>query len=1549
MTTGTERSAPILPLGMDGARVKVGRVMVRRAGIRKVVLILLVLAVVAIGVLLALAPVIASRLAPGMIAGVGKSMKGSLKVRTVSFGWFSPASVQSLQIIDEQGVVAADVNVATDATLSKVVGQRWWSAKLLDFGTITVSGNVAVINEPDGTSNLQRALEPRTPTPASPTPAKTPGPASGAGPSGGGTGPNQFKALLKLDKVDATVKDRKADGTFTPEQGVKGLAGELNLDFTNAGPIVAKGSLSGASVGGSAGAPSATKVDVDAMITQTPSGIEGGTAKLTLTGAPMSLIDGIGGLGGALTQGVGPSADIVLDASGTMSAADARVDIRSAGVNGNLQLALKDGVLSAAAPAGSGGVGTTPGRANTITVASLEFLGLLPQLRGQVASTGKQVRLTKAPSAEFSIESLRVPVGKPGAGFDAKTMDLRGASAVLKARLSEMGGQVELDSDGTGGQPAQWKPFAVAPVEVTIDAPDFSKPIKVTAGTTATLEGKSAGDIAIEAIASGMLDGSGHLRALSGGSASIADDLSASVKVAGVNTALVQPLVTGMELPLDLGMDLGPTLDLNVVAKTSGVPGAGGASAALPPMDVNASVRSANASVDGVVRLDKGVLTTAQGKGVSVKVASAAPLAQRVLAAQGADAPATVGGRGQIELTINDLSAKIDALKGATPLKELAGTIGLSIADLSVTPRAAPGTAPAQPVVIESSKTTLVLAPGKAPALQGQAALRHENTPFSVTEDLTIDGLAGGSVPTVSGLGAIDAFAVSGTIGIKGLPRSVANVVPGAAQYGTGPLPSGQAGQIADMVRGLVGATADINLRLIAADANKGGGRLTQMQVTTAAQGVSLDAWVRTSATAVEISSMSLWAKVDPAKVNPILAASADGGASDPASKPMRLEQPFKVYALIEQPAMIPLKAGAGGSVEPDFAAAKNLTLRMPVEGDVVLSNIPGGASGNQTVRISNLNLSADVPLSGLGGEALAAAARVKAKASAEIKDGGGKQAAVLAADMAAAMNGSSPEALIKLAQVNSSVIDGVLGRPGLVTGALGETADVTVQAAPSGKTVTGRVEIVAPKLTGAKLAFVQDPDSVRLTEPATINWRPDASFLNGLLAPPGGKDGPRGGAGGGGMTVTQTAPVVMVLNRLAVSMSKAGTDTTPEVGPLKPGVFDLDLSLTTASLGVQVKQEGSSGGGAGGRATPAQNVPLTLEGIRVTARKTADALPGVDADIGIDKIIGGTNTAAGSSIKAKVTNLADARGVLTTSAAAVNADAKMTGFPTPLIDQLANQGGLLSELLGPTIDLTLRARNLSQAKTGSGNLDVTAVSPRANAKIKGDIKDGAFIQDGVVDATLIEIRPQLIQKLSGGVPLVESVEKTKEDKPALLTTEGLRAPIDGDLRKLNGQVKVDLGVARFTTKSVLGDLIKAAGGKAGGSVGQKIEPFVVNIKDGVATYDQFALPIGEFKLQTKGTVDLVQRQVNVVTYVPFFALTDEALGAFKVGFGGNMNLIDRNTLVPITTKGSLDNPKTGLDMGLFAKETGDKLLKEPGKIIGNVLDDLLKPKPKKK
>ena len=92
-----------------------------------------------------------------------------------------------------------------------------------------------------------------------------------------------------------------------------------------------------------------------------------------------------------------------------------------------------------------------------------------------------------------------------------------------------------------------------------------------------------------------------------------------------MSTALLQPFAAASHLAIDMNKDVGPTLDLNLLAKADvkGLTGApsGEGLMKIPPSDVTAMVRSSNLNADVEARLDKGVLTTGS-KGIKLTVAS---------------------------------------------------------------------------------------------------------------------------------------------------------------------------------------------------------------------------------------------------------------------------------------------------------------------------------------------------------------------------------------------------------------------------------------------------------------------------------------------------------------------------------------------------------------------------------------------------------------------------------------------------------------------------------------------------------------------------------------------------------------------------------------------------------------------------------------------------------------------------------------------------------------------------------------------------------------
>lgn len=1548
--------------------------------------VLVVLAGAAVG----LAPTIASSMAPSRIEeAAAAQVQGKIKVGAVSVGWFSATSVGPVEIIDPDGKTAAKLTITTPTTLWRIVSERWWSMKNLDAGTVELSGALDLVrDEKTGKTNLQRALEPRAVAAA----AKPSG-GSGAqqGGSGGSGGIETIKAVLKLNALNATVRDRGLDGKLGPELGVKGLSGETKIDFA-ASPMTLNvvSALTGAPVGG-AGTPNATdaiKLALDASVRPKQAGGSGLAAidsvkvKLDVTNAPINLIDAIAGQGGALVQGIGPRANINLDAGGTPKNASVKLAMTAERATANLDLALKDNELVAqASSAGGGGV------SNTITLQSTEFLASMPQLRDAVQKAGAQIKVTSAPGVQITIQNVRWPV--PAAmveGGDAKAAlaktDFRAHGLDLRVQVGEMKGQLALPGGGSGGSPGAmaWKSFGVAPIVFEVQAADLGKPIIISGGTKATIDGAPAGDITINARAEGLLNAAGNLRAIAG--AGLADTVNGSVKVSGMSTALVQPILAGADLPIDLNADIGPTLDLVLDTKAD-VRQAGGARAdALPPIDAMLKVTSANVRADGSVRIADGVLTTA-GEGLVAQIQRAAPLAARVLAKPGQPSMLELSGVGGVRISVRDVSAPLDKLSGAEALGAIKAKARVELSDLGVLPNLAPApvagqpvaTTAQQPVRITQGVLSVALDGASPPRVDLSTQMTHENQPFDLSGQLTLDGIVGGKIPAgAAGAAKIIAFKPTGRVDLKNLPRSVLNLLPATSGYGTTALAGvDMPAQISRAIRESIGSSASAGIVL----QPKGDGLTVTSQLTTAAGGVRAGSSATLTASGIKADTMEFVAGMDPRVVNPVLASA--GGTGGNAGKPIQIAQPFALTLRSTQPITIPLQPG---TFSPDFAKASDATIALSTDNDIGIDNVPAGADEHGTprvvgVRVRGLRAEVKAPLAGLD-EAQRASKRLNATfAAAAFRAADNAPIADVSGSASAAMSGAQPEANVKLAGVECAVIDGFIGQPGMVSGALGERADVSVRITPQGQSTALAAEISAPRLTDAKFDIVQDPSRITLTKPATMTWRPDPAFLNRYAFKAdqaAAAAAPKSNGGGGGvdnavrdlvrtvtgesqrpaavppgapMTITQVAPIVIALNKLVLSSG-------PNEGALKPGVFDLDASINLPQLGLTTQ---ASGG------TP---TALTLESTQLSVRKQAAAAGGagggagagageIVATLGIARITGaGTTADKRSTANVRIANYADAQGKPTPNAAIINLDADLSGFPTPIVDQLANQHGILAELLGPTVSVQATGRNVSLggagAKAPAGTLECKAGSPRARAEIKGDIRNGTFVQTGPITAEILEIRPEFVRMLQGSLPIVDSVTKSPTDAPAVTLGKGVTAPLDGDVSKLNGDFTIDPGIARFTTNNLIGKLLNSAGGNAAGEIGRKLEPFTIHAVNGVLNYDQFTLPLGQFDLKTKGTVDLVRRQIDVITYVPLLGLSDVAAGSLNTGLAGKIGVLDKNTLVPIVTRGSLDNPKTEIDIGLFVKERGDQLLKQPEKIIDNALKDLLKPKnaPKK-
>jgi hypothetical protein len=504
-----------------------------------------------------------------------------------------------------------------------------------------------------------------------------------------------------------------------------------------------------------------------------------------------------------------------------------------------------------------------------------------------------------------------------------------------------------------------------------------------------------------------------------------------------------------------------------------------------------------------------------------------------------------------------------------------------------------------------------------------------------------------------------------------------------------------------------------------------------------------------------------------------------------------------------------------------------------------------------------------------------------------------------------------------KVTDVDTAGLDHVLMTPGLLAQALGPTVSFEASAeAPSkiAEKVSLTASFVSPALKSAQpLRATITPERIGLDAPFVVSWTMSPEFGNAQLL--GAQAAPDGSARAPpAARFAEPTNLTLSINRLAMGSRKA---------LLRPDVFALDMDVQAPAVGMTV-----------GENTPARFGALKMRvgeqrqqgSIGYTLRVNAAESPGGSAGAPVD-VSGGVH------------GLADEQGRLTLDRAVLNAKVAANEFPSALVDALARQHGLLAEALGPTVTLDVQASGVPlRGGTDAGAITAKLTSPRSAADLKGSIRDGMFVAQMPITARLTVVTPELGGRLVKGLPQVAAFQKTAEDGAAALTAKGMTIPVDGDLSKLNGDITFDLGQVRFETSGKFRSLLKTFEQREAGLLGQKVEPFHAVFDKGVMTYDQYRIPIGEFSLETVGKVDFVNRTLDVVTFIPLGALTDEALGLFKTGFGGalsELNLLGPTTMLPWRTRGSFDDPQTHPAPKMYLENVGRKL--NPLEILRNL------------
>ena len=1460
--------------------------------------------------LVALAPRVASPFARGFAAdAAGAPIAGSVEIGGLSLRWFGPQRASGVVLRDPEGKPVAEVNASVKVGLASLLfGSR-------DLGLITLAGNATVVADESGETNLDRALREAGGTRL---PDRAPAPTERAARAPAWPGDLRFR--LKIDGLDLVYADPAiAEAT---DGALHGLA------------LV---DLSGAS--GVFGPGSPTKM----RLTATPGRlIRAGVLDPTLDDGSAVLDIDLSGL-------VEPDGSInPAAAAGTVT-----LEARSPYLTADAALRLADGVVSLEKPL-------------TIALHGEESGKLVPAI-ARAFATGR-FNAEHVPGATLTVSRFDAPLN---AGFAHAA-----ANTTLHARLEIEGFRGQTDADGS------MKPFQVSPLVVSFDAESPGERIQIAIDASADIGGNSAGGlvasigfdrpdldaaqpveqllasargrVSIAETATAVLAPLGEAvgvdlaRAIGdrfsadlnatpeGNGARLGFDLDAPMVRASGAVLVDADRVTLAGNPVSLTLDdaaaainplLAPhnaslTTEGPVVIELTGLDLRIAALAAAPPsadaISVSGSVRAGSVLLDlprfdSPVRIDDLTASIATPRDAPVRaelhagvsggtvdllaemdrpVAGETPTISASLTAVSLpaslaagfvppDGPIGVSGDGQIDIEVRSLRIPLDA--GYHPLLAQAeADAGVTARGVSVRPRNAPA-----PINARRLSLTFSQPPGKAPSLGLSGELGYRGQPFGLEGNFSIANLK-----RELGRGAEADFAAIrpfGSLTASGCPPELAGLL-GVTIHGADGAPLDTASLASALTLGPV----DISLRVTPADNAD-----ADISAELRSPGLRGSLAAGVSADMVRIDLASAQLTLTPGAGETLRAAFAP-------SLDTALSEPARV-ALTIDPLEIPIR---DGSIDASRASGRVAAARLDLDADLADLIIPGEQPrplGPISLRGGSVRLAA--PLAALAG---AAREEIVAEIDAAFSTATDEPLADIHGEIRSPFRAGADPGFIgantSFKNVDLAWVERRFASPGDLTGPLGpqgfgslsfrinpgDDAPVIVHAGFNSRHLKTKERVRLRVL----------PDRMQLDDRAELTWTVTPGYLSSALF---GDESPA--------TLAEPVEANVLLRGFTISRGP---------GPLRSDVFSISAKVEAPAAVIALDD---------GTTTRFGNIAVQL----ATTEKVNEK---VILDISLDEVPGDAPPRS-VVVHGNLVDFALDDGRFDAEHARVNLDADVPAFPTAFIDAVARQDGLLLDLLGPVTSAKLNARHLGR---GAGTLDLNVRSERAAVTVRGDAAAGTLDLTPDSNARITTVTRELGARLADGIPLVSSFDRTDAGRPGTITTTGLRIPIDGDPAKLNGQITIDPGVLHFKTSDLFSKILEAANQKPEGFMGSNLGPLTLNAEQGVVRYERYILPLGEFSIESEGAVDLVRKHVNVVTWIPIGALSDEAAGRLNTGLGKSIGVLspdlERLTMIPFRVRGPTESPSVEIDFELLAQSLVDQL--RPDKVIQQGINDLL-------
>lgn len=1500
----------------------------RRRMVKRVLLGFTGVVVAALVVGVVFLPQIASSMAPGIIQDKAKeSISGTVSVGDVALSWGGPQRIEGVRLVGTDGKEVARANVESSAGLFGLIRGN------LDLGEVTITGGKAdIVREADGSTNLQKALS--APGAAGTKPKKT------EAKKGETKLPENLRVKLVVKSFDASIMDRSVPGqplTATlRDLDIKAFVapGEpLNADVTLTayqGLVSGRPNAEGGSLVVNAKLDKWSRADGLLTIDKAK-----GKATVTATGLPTSLVDAIApglakdeaGKPIALAEALGPAINLTVNAEGDGSDITAEFD-----------LALANATAAGAVMyTGNDITGMKP---ITVKAKGAALTALAPQ----ALAPGGGVTLDALPDATLTVQKLRFPMVKGG--------DLRGLAADATLQLAEIGGKASLDD----AQPP--KPVKIAPLALRVQTEDLGKSVRVTGATKATLDGQPAGDLTLDVTASGVLDATGAI--IAGMPATVAG----SAKITGIASAIAQPFVQASGI--DLGRDVGPTIDVEVAASGDASKAASGG---LPPTVLTLTVTAEHAQAKGGMELNAAALRTS-AEGLTISLARAGGIASRFVKPETGWAVEPAPGAGKATITLTNLAVPRDAKTGAFKKDQAAADVTVDIGGLIARQT---GEQAGPEIRAERVRAAVSLKAGARARVDVNAACRHASQPFDVNASFDVRDLYTVGTDGVLAFTAPMKLRPAGTLDAKGLPPVLAKMFVPAAKEGEL--------DTSALVADTLGGPTDVKVAFKGVEGNA--------QAVDATVDVKSQRFVATVGGVVDSERAAMRASTVTATVTPeilgtLLKTYAPSMKDSIGS--IALVGPARVQVAADA-ITLPLNADGSPAIDRTPTARARLTIagQTFVDG-LAVKDETGEMRALGRLGVEDFTVRAEVPVAALVAPPLGNEKRVVINADGTVLGPSGQAILVLDGEGDAEISqGTWKGPLsgeVRLTKMNTEALERLAGKDGLLTGLLGASAEVdaSVSIVPpeggyggeppwsKGSIEAGLGFSSARMRCDKPLRVTVGKDRIDLLEAATITLNPDPQAITKLLA---GKVRVREEGKASALELTQSDTVTLKLTKFSIPREIRAAAGAAPVGPARQATADVGLSLDAPSMSLR---------SGDGQTIALRGSLITIATEALKPDKNGNLPPGgppvtFKTEVG-EARVGENPPAKGLLLTGRVTDLFAPDGAIDLALGRLNMTGQVPAAPTALVDAMLGQEGALLEALGPVISMKVNVERLPLITPKPGKdgtyprydpppiIDLEAKSARASATFRGTVNEGLYVSERPLTLSVNEMTGAFVKRYVKVMPLIGVAEKTPADAPALLTASNMTVPLDGNLARLNAVIDLDPGQCRFETSGGFASILKALHQKTTGSVGTRLDPLKVTITKGVASYSKWRVPLGEFTVETVGVVNLTEapvraigpdgkevelgpRSLDVVTWVPVGAVTDQALGLFNVGLGSifaklTPGLLEPLTMLPFRTRGSMDKPETKADVNLVGDGIKNQLKKlDPRRLLEGLKPDV--------